>query len=74
MKSKKQMKRDEKKQKREMRNKRTEKFTSNRLNNISMDLYGLRYDQLTAKQMDCVVGKMLRVSADRNGRSFMQVK
>lgn len=74
MKSKKQIQREEKRQKREMRNKRTEKYTNNRLNNISMDLYGLRYDQLSPKQIDCVVGKMLKNSPSRNGRSFRQVK
>ena len=74
MKSKKQMKRNERKQKKEMRNKGTEKWTHDRLNNISMDLYGLTYDLLSSKQIDCVVGKMLRVSVDKKGRSFRQVK
>jgi len=74
MKSKKQIKREERRQKREIRNNKTEKNTFSRLNNISMDLYGLRYDQLSSRQIDSVVGKMLRVSPSKNGRSWRQVK
>ena len=51
------------------RQRRTNKI----MNNISHELFGKPFTQLSPKQMDQIVGKML-YSADKKGRCWRQVK
>ena len=62
-----------KKEKREVVLSKREKRTNRILNNIAHDLFQKPYTQLSPKQMDQVVGKML-YSANLKGRSFRQVR